>query len=478
MKKDTKTLTTSDRPGTSRSFRLMSWVSAGILLLLPFHAFLTVWGSSIFGHYTLLRLWKEILLVALVMAGLTMWPRKQEWSSAIGAGWGRLIRRHWVVPAIMVYLALLVVCGGVAWLGGDVAPKALAYGLLLDARFLLFFVVCWLVSLHSDRLTKHWHHILLIPAAVTVVFGLLQFTVLPDNFLTHFGYGPDTIPAIQTVDQKDAYQRIQSTLRGANPFGAYLIVIIAATGVFVLRRLRFHRWRAVSLLAGACLALLLTFSRSAWLGAMAALGWLLYQAIGPGRPRRLLLTAGCVGLLVFAAVGYSLRQNDVFQNTILHTDEHSLSAASSNQGHLGATSQGLHEIVQEPLGRGTGTAGPASVYNDRGSRPGPRIAENYYLQIGQEAGVFGMLLFIAINLLVGAELWRRRTHLLPAMLLASLIGISIVNLLSHAWTDDTLSYIWWGLAGAALALPALPAMKSQYAPKPQKNGKYDASAEA
>jgi hypothetical protein len=35
-------------------------------------------------------------------------------------------------------------------------------------------------------------------------------------------------------------------------------------------------------------------------------------------------------------------------------------------------------------------------------------------------------------------------------LLASLIGISFVNLLSHAWADDTLAYLWWGLAGIAI----------------------------
>jgi hypothetical protein len=35
-------------------------------------------------------------------------------------------------------------------------------------------------------------------------------------------------------------------------------------------------------------------------------------------------------------------------------------------------------------------------------------------------------------------------------LFASLIGITLVNLLLYAWSDDTLSYIWWGLAGIAM----------------------------
>jgi O-antigen ligase len=95
-----------------------------------------------------------------------------------------------------------------------------------------------------------------------------------------------------------------------------------------------------------------------------------------------------------------------------------------------------------------GSAGPASFRNTDGV---PKIAENYYLQLGQEVGVLGMALFIAINILVGVELWKLRTQTLSRILLASLVGITFINLVSHAWTDDTISYVWWGLAGIALS---------------------------
>jgi hypothetical protein len=62
-----------------------------------------------------------------------------------------------------------------------------------------------------------------------------------------------------------------------------------------------------------------------------------------------------------------------------------------------------------------------------------------------------MILFIAINYLVACELWYRRNSLLARVLLASFVGITFVNLLSHAWADDTLAYLWWGLAGLAIA---------------------------
>ena len=120
--------------------------------------------------------------------------------------------------------------------------------------------------------------------------------------------------------------------------------------------------------------------------------------------------------------------------------------------------RGAKEIIKKPLGTGVGSAGPASARNELGE---VRIAENYYIQIGQEIGIVGMLLFIAFNIMVAIELWRRRSHQVAKVLLASLIGITFVNMLSHAWTDDTLAYIWWTLAGFALAPLLVEAAKNK-----------------
>lgn len=439
---------------TERSWvRYMAYAVGLMIALLPFHAFLTVWGSQLVGHYTLLRLWKEFLLLGLLLASLLMVVRSGRVAAQL-----RSLRRSLAGP-IWLYVILVVVCGAVAYLGHDVTRKAVAYGVLLDTRFLLFFLVTWYIGRRTTWLTEHWKPVVLIPASLVIVFGILQFTVLPPTFLGHFGYGPHTIPAAQTVDQKAAYQRIQATLRGANPLGAYLIIIIVAIiaaglepSKWWLARPGQHRLRGLLLLAASGVVLILTFSRSAWIGATVAVGWLVWLRIGSPRLRRRLLVAGGTAVLLLVVTGFTLRHNDVFQNTFFHTDEHSRSSLSSDQGHLAATRAGLRDIVHQPLGGGTGTAGPASTYNQTTHRQ-PRIAENYFVQIAQETGLLGLGLFVAINLSVGRRLWRRRGQVVPDMLLASLIGISVVNLLSHAWADDTLCYIWWGLAGAAVALP-------------------------
>jgi hypothetical protein len=199
--------------------------------------------------------------------------------------------------------------------------------------------------------------------------------------------------------------------------------------------------------AAGILVLIFSYSRAAWIGTLLSVSVLAVVSIGGSKMQRLLLPI--LGLVVLACVaaGILLRHNLAFENIFFHTQEYSSIQATSDQGHINALKDGVRDVVHEPLGRGVGTAGPASVYNNNNVR----IAENYYLQIAQETGWAGLILFIAINYLVACELWIRREGMLARILLASLVGITFVNLLSHAWTDDTLAYIWWGLAGVAIA---------------------------
>jgi O-antigen ligase len=299
----------------------------------------------------------------------------------------------------------------------------------------------------------NWRKILVGPALLVVAFGLLQKFVWPFDVLKHFGYGPQTIDPYEMVDQKHAYIRIQSTLRGANPLGAYLAVVLTAMATLVTRvkaRVRDHWWLlwvAVGLLA--LVVLFSTYSRSGW--AAAVLSVAILTLLGMRNRKYLWRPAAILGaaaVLLGAGTLFVLRDNDRVQNIFFHTDEHSQSHESSNYGHFAAFKDSARDIIHQPFGGGTGTAGPASVHNELGPT---RIAENYYLQIAQETGIIGLILFLMILGYMVVWLWRREYDSLARVLLASLIGISLIGLLSHVWTDDTLAYIWWGFAGVAIA---------------------------
>jgi O-antigen ligase len=421
--------------------QIITGLCIAILLLVPFHALLTVWAADNFGHYTAWRLWKEVLLLlATVLTGGVLLLNSELRQS---------VARSWLLRWIGVYALLVIGTGMVAYSRHAVTRTALLDGIVLDLRFLLFFTVTWILTKKTSVLYMNWRKLLLGPALVVVGVGLLQRYMLPIDALRHFGYSTATISPYETVDQKRAYVRLQSTLRGANPLGAYLVIVLTAIGTLVTRvRIRWQKvlWIVLGLLT--LLVLFFTYSRSALLGAIISVGVM----VGLGlrhRPHlwRLGALLVCAGIVAFGGAVLALKDNDRFQNTFFHTDEHSQSSMSSNTGHLAALKNGLHDTLHEPLGRGTGSAGPASAHN----AGRVRIAENYFVQIGQETGVIGLALFVTILVLVGVGLARRERDSLARVLLASLLGITVIGLFSHVWTDDTLSYLWWGFAGVAMA---------------------------
>ncbi|HET7827657.1 MAG TPA: O-antigen ligase family protein [Candidatus Saccharimonadales bacterium] len=418
--------------------RALSWLAALIIALVPFHAFLTVWLASLVGHYTLLRLWKEFILVLIVLGCLYLLVRDRALAKKFLAF--RLVR------LIAAYLALLLICGLVALAAGNVTAKAMCYGLLVDSRFLIFFLAVWILVSQDGWLAASWQKLLLAPSILVATFAVLQYLVLPYDYLKHFGYSQSTIFPYETINHNLNRLRVMSTLRGANPLGAYLIVPLSALAVGVFKE-KGQRRDKLMFAAGLLLALIFSFSRSAWLGvglSIFIIIWLLFRSFRVRKEMGWVL-AGI--LIVMAALTFGLRNNLTFENAIFHTDRVSTAKESSNQGHETAFKLAIKDIEHHPLGSGVGTAGPQSVYNNHPAK----IAENYFLQIGQEAGIIGLVLFIAICAALGQMLYERRADPLALALFASLIGLSLVNLLSHAWSDDTLAYVWWGLAGIALA---------------------------
>ncbi len=413
----------------------LSWLLAAILALLPAHALLTTWAGSNFGHLDTWRIWKEgLLLLAIPPAIWLIWrsPELKKWLTS-----------SWIARLFGLYVALHLVLGAWALTQHEVNKTALIYSLIINLRFISFFLLCSVVVSQNNFLRRHWQKLLLVPAAAVVVFGLIQKFLLPYDFLRHLGYGKDTIAAYQTVDSNLDYRRIQSSLRGANPLGAYLVLIIPA---FWLSLQKSRMWRWLGLL-GSLVVLFFSYSRSAWLGLAAAGTTLRGITLKTFNSSNRIIV---IVLLLTALLGggiYLTNKSDEAQRALFHTSDESIAPRSSNADRLASMEAGAKDVIHQPLGRGPGTAGPASFRNDQP----PRISENYFLQIGQEVGLIGIGLFAAINVLVAKELWVRRSQQLAKILLASLVGITFVNLLSHAWTDDTLSYLWWGLAGVALA---------------------------
>lgn len=418
----------------------------GVICLLPFHAFFTTWIGSSVGYLDVWRIWKELIIVGSVP--LVCWL---VWRNKITP------KDPWPVWLIVAYMVLTVGLGLVALAVHRVNTEALIYGLLANLRFVGFFLLVAVIAVQTDVLRRHVTSVVLWGGLAVVTFGLLQIVVLPYDFLAQFGYGPDTIPAYHMVDNKLNYLRIQSTLRGPNPLGAYLLIIATLSVVYWRARLPRMSWRLMAYSIGVLIVLLFSYSRSAYLGLLCSVLVVLIVMAKPHHRRYMVLGLGLV-LTLFVGLFFVLRNNDVVQNTLFHTDESSRSAQSSNMARGEAMTNGLRDVLYEPLGRGPGTAGPASARNVYPAR----IAENYYIQIAQEVGWSGLALFLAINIYTGWLLWLRRKDTLVLALFASLIGITVVNMVSHGWADDTLGLLWWGLAGVVLGPAILKAERTKH----------------
>lgn len=415
---------------------LVALITAVIIILLPFHAFLTVWLGSVVGHYTILRLWKEFLLAVIAI--------KVVYLLAVDTKLRKKFLESRLNQAILAYMAVTVVWGAAALILHKVTAKALVYGLIVNLRFLVFFLVVWVVAVKAPKAFANWPKWLWWPLVVVVLFGLLQYFVLPYNFLSHFGYSDQTIFPYETINHDIHHERIFSTLRGANPLGAYLVLALSLLAVMWKKHMK---TRQTILLAGGVGVLFMSFSRSAWIGFVLSVAIIAWSSMKSEKVKQRSMLVVASGVVVLAGIGFALRHNTTLQDYLFHTNEKSTISNSSNEGHVSALRGGVQDIATEPLGRGPGSAGPASVYNNNKVR----IAENYFIQVGQETGWPGLFFFVLITLYLARELWSRRQDSLALGLFAALVGLSFVNLLSHAWADDTLAYVYWGLAAVALA---------------------------
>lgn len=368
------------------------------------------------------------------------------------------VYESWIMRIAAAYVLVHIV----SLLLGASDTDAAAYGLAINLRIVGMFFISYILFSAVKIPKSILLTAILVPSILVVVVGLLQMFVLPHNAFSWFGYEKGvTIAESMNIDEQPDEIRIMSTLRGPNPLGAYLIlpgVLLAA----LLSRIIFNRrhWDKVSrteigFMALAFVGLLITLygthGRASWISFVAALG-LLLLIILPAKVRTFLLLLGVVTAVAAGLLGYTHRESAFVQTVILHDNPETGGEITSNDAHITATTDGIKDIAEKPFfGCSPGCAGPASFYHEDGAR----IAENYYVQIGQEVGVVGVFLFMAMTVLVGAALWRQRSDPLSVVLFASLVGLSLANVLLHVWADDTLAYVWWGAAGAALASPLI-----------------------
>jgi hypothetical protein len=240
--------------------------------------------------------------------------------------------------------------------------------------------------------------------------------------------------------------RVGSVFLSPLTCGFYLLISFAIGFERTLRRARLSRGLVPTLMIGA--GLLLTETRSAIIGAL-LISFLAFQPAA-GRPRHFRTqVALLLGVLALVAVPAAAASGVISRFSLLN-DTHDV----STEGHLSGFWDGLGVIQAHPLGLGLGTgAGTGQRFKVQGLT----IAENNYLEVGDELGIIPMILFIALTLALIfrlRQLARARDDPLITAAWAAAAGLAVSAWFLQTWSDFSVSWTFWCVAGAMLGAAA------------------------
>ncbi|MEI7539425.1 MAG: O-antigen ligase family protein [Candidatus Saccharibacteria bacterium] len=418
---------------------VLSKIYVGILLVvfggIVLHAPFSVAMGTLFpGHSLLIKSWKEILmLVAGVITIFLLYKTNKT-----------KILRDPIILIIAAYaalhLALLIYnFHGVA---------ASLAGLAIDLRYVFFFALVYIAINLYPEYRKIFIRVGIAGALIVLIFAILQVFILPHDILKYIGYNINTISPYLTVDQNNDFIRINSTLRGPNPLGAYSVIVLAIAVAAIsknkIKRTKTSIIITIALLFGGLVALWSSYSRSALIAAVLSVAIVLATTVFHKLSTKMWITIG-LSMIILTAGVYMITGNQFMSNVLLHENPSGGSNISSNEGHINSLQDGINQLVRQPLGAGIGSTGSASLYSNN-----QEIIENQYLFTAHEIGWLGLVGFIVIFGLIIYRLWKLRSNWLSLGVFASGVGLALIGMLLPVWVDDTIAIIWWGLAAIVI----------------------------
>lgn len=416
--------------------KYLYWTALGLFIYMPFHIFLSQWLSTYTNGLDAWKIGKDVVTAILVsvLAGTVLLTRKYTRTYLILLGFAA------------TYFLLHIVL----WFGTDQPNDTGLLATIYNNRLIWYVLIGYSLAILAPGLVRlrRLVEIFLIISTIVAVLGIVQ-RFLPADFLTNFGYSVErgTKPSF-AIDDKPDLPRIFSTIRDPNSLGAFLILPCTILGMALVQRWRTpQRMLLTGLLILHVLALLLTFSRSAWIGALlagiAGLVFIFRQSIRVHIHKFVLL--GAVLLTILIGLIGIFRDEYVIQNVVFHADE-STTLDDPQELRRDFLQRGINGVADNPEGNGPGTAGLVSTRLPQGGL----LTENYYLQIAYEVGVAGLLLFLAFLGFVLMQLWTLRRDRTIQALLAGFVGLAFINLLFHGWSNEAVAIAWFMLAGVAL----------------------------
>jgi hypothetical protein len=449
------------------------WILHVLVVGLALHnlAMSLLWQAGLRGKgLELVSAWKEallglgLLLVLRERRSLRFRPSAIDW---LALGYGAIVVIYGLLPQHL--------------LGGSATTR----GVVLGEREDLLPVACYFFG---RGLALGRHDIQRLAATIIAtacgeaIFGLVDIYTIPltwwrfssgaAGWYTHqlgFAYqGLTGLPQnfVYNTGNGHPYRRLVSTF--LSPLASsymFIAALLAATVWRLALRAPLRWWLPVVALLFA--GLLFTHSRSSYIAL--ALGLLVIAVLRPQWRTELALAAVAVVAVGFAFVevythlapATSFTAAELtYQNTNAHKPGavpavSGVSDASISE-HWRSLRAGVKQVIEHPQGFGPGNSGSTGARTTGVVLAG----ESTYTQLGVDAGLAGVLLFIAWSLALLAGLLGTRAWL--AATLVALLALALqTDIIGVPW----LVYVFWTLFGSSVGDGRVPVLARLRAPR-------------
>lgn len=336
------------------------------LFILPFHTLLTSYLIPTYFNIdnTYTSPWRE-LLVLLLLFKLLVNKRSKK------------ISLNLLAISIILFVAVITVSA----LAGKLSVASLYGFRVYSFPFLIFCTLYFSPVKSIDKLKKT----IIISSFIACIYGFLQIFVFDTRFLLDIGYGKNGYLDHSFYIAGAEFQRLVGPFGSPNEFGSFLVLIILFTFDFYRKNIKLFY---LVIIIFELIALIYTFSRSAWISLIIASIYYLYKS-------RLISAKFIFSTMYFGVMMLLLVpifSNKLFERIATHLFNTVTLNEPSSRGHLDSLIDGFYNMLLNPMGFGLGLSGP------RSKSLGTNIinVENSFILIAYELGIIGLLLFIAI----------------------------------------------------------------------------------
>jgi len=353
-----------------------------LLYLLPFHYLLFV---ILLNDISILKVWKEVVLFLLGLIILINMVRSKSFT----------LHKDPLIILMLVFFLIAVFYLVIS----DIKSAALYHVRIYIEPFMAY-VIFSKISLQKETFVKIMRNVFYIAIGLSI-FGIFQALVLKSQFLVDIGYPAEngTLGHEFFLSGMGDFQRATSTFVYPNTFAFYLSMVLIM--VFYNSKMFLGSKRKVTYFGVAVilLAIILTFSRSNWLGLAIILFFglafnkdLLKVITSKINKRNLGISFG-IGLLVLLVLQFigalKIITRYVYKTVTLKD--------TSVVGHLDSFKSSYKIFKENVFGTGLGMNGPKALMNfDK-----PYLTESSFFLMLFEVGIIGFIIYYLIYVTFG-----------------------------------------------------------------------------